>query len=125
MYLVLIYGPRLCLDDLLIAVPDEVVMLLFCLQNSTSCVAVVCAVVEPCVDPSLISNTNVTSPIQDISTHVDTKVSSASMGGRQRLKIEATCGSLHGNRSEVVLLLRRTSLIQVNMSLHPVLYGEH
>ena len=60
--------------------PGEVVMLLFVSQTSTSCVAVVCAVVEPCVDPSLISNTNVTSPIQDISTHGDTKVSSANMG---------------------------------------------
>ena len=53
----------------------------FVSQNSTSCVAVVCVIVEPCVDPSLISNTDVKSPIQDISTHVDTKVSSANMGG--------------------------------------------
>jgi len=112
MYLVLIYGPRLCLDDLLIAVPGEVVMLLFCLQNSTSCVAVVCAVVEPCVDPSLISNTNVTSPIQDISTHVDTKVSSASMGG----------STASQNRGDVRKLTRkslRSSVITASNVAYP------
>ena len=71
-----------------------------------------------------LSTDNVTSPIQDISTHGDTRYRKL-FGGVDSVSIEATCGSLHGNRSEVVLVLRRTSLIQVNMSLHPVLYGEN
>ena len=85
MYLVLLYCLWLCLLDLLIAVPGEVVMLPFSFPRiirlgfillisfKLLCVAGVCTDVKPSVGPSLISNTNVTSPIQDISTHGDTR----------------------------------------------------